>query len=172
MMKSETKVTFTLTDKQGRGLVGLISEKIEHRLTALEEQPKAEYFEKLFLDLAHRITALETLHDLNKGDCTTDIHAIEIHPHLEAKVNAPVKFTSCWDCTYDPVCTLADRLLRGCSNGLRKQKQPPNTCGNCAKAWRWDGISGAVLCRWRLEGKYEIWASDRPGCADHERREA
>lgn len=32
---------------------------IYDRLTALEEQPKAEYFEKLFRDLAKRITALE-----------------------------------------------------------------------------------------------------------------
>lgn len=170
--------SITALEERTENIVTLISDKeydfgqhiikVWDRLTALEDARDTWLDIRSILE--GRITALEDR--ITKAPRILGPLDDELYQRvtaLEAK-DAPEKFIPCWDCTYDPVCTLADRLRRGCMNGLRKQEQPPSTCGNCKKAARWDSQSTFVVCCAQTQ-ELEFRRVDTPGCSRHKRRE-
>lgn len=118
------------------------------RLTALEG--RLPDFEVAELD--DRLTALEAKASYKKIDA------------LERRINTLMGSITALE------AKVKDRRWQIAGAYYPITEQPPNTCGNCAKAWRRDKDKGLVLCE---EGlifpRYK--ANGVPACSHHARRE-
>lgn len=130
---------------------------IGRRLTALEESMPHDEDVCEEHELDRRITALEVrITEAPRILGPLDDELYQRLTALEAKVDAPIH---CGLIT----CTNYEEIIF---------KQPPDTCGNCARPWQavTNPDDKLLVCKEYSNGNWGIRYRDEPACPHHERR--